>query len=468
MKAEQVDGPAGSGMKAKSTTAKSVAANAAASVSASSKKPRGGMYDCDDVTVSYGGKQYSNSGKSRAASVCSKGDVSIAGVTLNGKPVHSGRGVGMADTDQPKPPVMLNVVERAIGGAISMCQSDGWLDMNSNSRSSVRLYISPLVKLDKEKGIALRTSTQKPHMAVIQFELTKDFTDPNVALDYMIDRIQHEFPTLSVQNCHHFLQLHPRYAAMKANLKLLLGNRSAFIAEVRIPVFDDRGKPMSISSQLVHDSEDPLFYGFHVKDLAAGGTNVYFEFKSADKPFIPLVYNDNKSFAAGSGSVFPDEIKFTVTPQRGVFREPTIMEEDDNSTIASESDDDEETETEEEEEDGGAVDFDLSKLSSDMVEQLYVKLGNRVKETKLHDMLSKEDKKPSPKKKKKSNHGGASVAGSRVSKISRGSVDRELKRKTSTSFDNDDVSMAKSTRTVISITPSNVSKFTTTRSKKNK
>jgi hypothetical protein len=321
--------------------------------------------------------------------------------------------------------------------------------------------------------IALRTSTQKTHLAILQFTLSKDFTNPSIALSYMLDRIKAEFPDLTDAHCHSLLKLHPRYAAMRNNLSLLLGDKDSFVMEVRVPVFDDRGRPMPISNQLVLAEEDPLFFGYEVKTIGDhGGTNLYFEFKAAGKMFRPIKYDFGDALG-DHRTVFPDEVQFP-TPSK--YREPTIMEvdeHDDDSTIPSDSDDDDVTEVGAEVLDDDAT-FDLNNLSSGMMEQLYTKLSDKMKEVAINKMMQKTkgnaDSKPSPKKIKR-NSGSASLCGG-ASCTTRGSADREVKRKTSKSFEeaDDDESMAFSTKSksTISITPSQVSKYTSSSSKKYK
>ena len=334
------------------------------------------------------------------------------------------------------------------------------------SPNSMRVYVSPLVKLDPSKVIALRTSTQKTHLAILQFTLSKDFTNPSIALSYMVDFIKAEFPDLTDAHCQSLLKLHPRYAAMRNNLTLLLGDKDSFVMEVRVPVFDDRGRPMPISNQLVLAEEDPLFFGYEVQTMEDGGTNLYFEFKAAGKTFRPIKY-DFGDVLGDQRTVFPDEVQFP-TPSK--YREPTIMEvdeADDDSTSPSDDEDDD-TEPEVEVLDDNAT-FDLNNLSVNMMEQLYTKLSDKINEVAINKMMQKTkgnaDSKPSPKKIKR-NSGSASLCGG-ASCTTRGSVDREVKRKTSKSFDDedDDESMAFSTKSTISITPSQVSKYTSSSKK---
>lgn len=459
--ADQKKGAFASGVKAKTTTKP-------AAMSPSS--PDSAPPDASDVTVCFGGKQYS-SDKKRAvpdSATVASATASLAACTFNGNAVNVG---GAAVDPNVKYPVLMSVCKLPIDGACVLAQSDGWLDKSGNDRVSVRLYIPPVLTIDAN-GVTMRTSMRKgfENTAIIQFGISKHFIDPDIALQYMVDRIVEEYGC-DKQQARQMLQLHPRYAAMRKNLSEKLqvakdNNTSEFLFEVRVAVHDQLRKPMPISSQLVANTEDPIFFGYHAEEAGCGGFNMFFEFKHKSKAFTPVTYTLAKTddVSMSPSRVFPTSIKFK-SPNK--YRTTTIQEEDDSSISTKDSSDEENAKPKAKKQrrkkvpEDASVRVDVAGLSMEQISKVVSDLQEKMLEQTLQSQLSGNDSSPSPGKKLKSDSGdAASVDYSRATRATRGSVDREEKRKKPAVETVDDVSMAdRTTRSAtFTITPSVSSK----------
>ena len=476
-------------MKAKTTThtVRHAAAAAAASPAAANH-----MFNCD-ITVAYGGKEYSNGGKSvkNGSGGTVKSTMSRGTVTMNGQ--HYSEAGATLGSDVAAP-CMLEKIVTPIGGKGVLASSDGWDDKAGNRRCSMRIYVPPIFTLDTTEPMSLRTSTREKHLVCFQLELREEFTDPDKSLQYMVARIC-EVTNYEYSVCVQLVQSHPRYAKMTKNLAAMKGTKTKYVIEVRLAALDSANGPLSTKSppSLVLDSEDRFYYGFKYDPMDFGGTMIHLEFRDGDSEFKPLtvaqaasrLFTDpfaNKPFGettpfgttpfGGMGGI-PEDLEF-VTPAKSRRPAPpddVSMDSSISSNAVTEMHDDfasppaakKAREPDDIAPDDATVDFNLGGLDDAMKAKLFLNLRDQFNEKTLNNMMSRDDKKPSPKKKGRDDSGDAySMAG--ASRATRGTQDREEKRKTTAASNVnvvvDDASMAPSVarsvsskRTVITIAP---------------
>ena len=415
--------------------------------------------DCD-VSVCFGGKEYSKSGKTPttdAKTVSSKKSVASL-CTFNGKQF------GGANKPDSKYPVLATELTGFLDGNGVLTACDGWMDKEGNDRSSVRLYVSPLLLAAADEKIVMRTSTQKgkENVLIIQFKVSKEFTVPDLALSYMLERIKEHYGC-SNEVAQQLLHFHPRFAAMTQLIKsrtkkaFEINEDEDFICEVRVSAYDRIGKPMPIADELVTAEEDPVFYGFHAEQSDCGGTNVYLEFKRSDRKFAKVTYDlaeaEEATFYLGSHKL-PKNV-FTKSPAAHRFRTSVIHEGDDEDNSSIESEEsfhsaDLKTPTpkkarvhaedvDDDDDDVDAVSVKLRGLNMKELSRIAQAANDLMVERVIQTQLSTDDSKETPPKKKKGAQGSASVSGS-IGNATRGSADREAKRKVPRS--DDDVTMA--------------------------
>ena len=448
----------GSGVKAKTTTTPST--------------PDSFKNDPEsDVTVCFGGKQYQTGKKatSDSKSVKSLGAGSIAGCTFNGKEVAAG---GTPMDPNIKVACLVTECRKFIDGCCVLTECDGWLDVEGNSRASLRVHVGSMLELSKE-SINMRTSTRVGHenICILQFKLSSHFTVPDKVLNYLIPSIQraHGCDKLTARQ---LLRMHPRYAALTKHLNEMkeiakkCNGSGDLLCEVRVHVMDSFGKPMPVHNQLVSEKEDAIFHSYHAEEDGSGGTNMFFEFRAASRPFKAVQYNVVEEDATIHGSVkLPSSINFRSPAVASRFRNTTpIMEcDEDNSSISSKESESENEEsfhsadlktpsaskkrrTEDADDDIENLSVNLSGMTMKQLSKIVQQAQDKMVERVIQQSLSNDDSKATPPKKKKNGSGDASVAGASVGNATRGSRDREEKRKVSTGRNNvdDDVSMARS------------------------
>ena len=233
--------------------------------------------------------------------------------------------------------------------------------------------------------------------------------------------------------------------------------------------------PFNFHSELVNASEDNIYYGFKIKDVPGGGHDFFFEMRDDAKKF-EKVNIDLKSMVANGGEL-PEEIRYR-TPSKTMYRDgymDDIMEnsDEDNSTIATrltratratrKTNMEAETVYSSEAEtvysqpsrpspakappDDDNFTVDLSGWSNKQMEKLMSSIKSKMTLEKnekvgrdMFNMMTDGGKgsgvKPYPKKMCRNVSGGASVTGG-ASCATRGSRERESKRKSPKADDSD-------------------------------
>ena len=243
------------------------------------------MYKCDKTSA-----------KSTKSYKTTTGGFSFAGKTVasNGRSVASNvqRG-GQAFAT----PVISHHVDKPIGGAVGFSQLDEWVDNSLNKRASGHLMVCNGVIIEEDE-LECRPSGRHENLLVFEFPVSTAFTNPDEKLEYLLDRIAEVYPNTGgdPQACLSILQNHPRYISAKMNLKNWLGRKNEiFMVDIRIQC------PFKISEELVTQDEDPCFYGFEIKvDEETGETHIYFELKEKGHEFEP-VQVDGEAKKASSG-----------------------------------------------------------------------------------------------------------------------------------------------------------------------
>lgn len=330
------------GLKSRSTKKKrspfvDSAANGGATVCSSKTKTKtargGGFYS--------GATMYS---KSDATTTTSKSFKTTTGMSISGKSFDAKGNHFKNDPRAVLMPVHSVVVDKAIGGAVAFSQVDCWTDYGLNKRASCMLTLNPGVQVPGEV-LQCRTSTLDPHVVVLSFILPDKFTNIDKKLEYLLERIATAFPDTKGDRfaCMRVLKSQGRYISAKANLKSLLGSVCThYVTEHRLTI------PFEPDASIVTQDEDAIFHGFFVdEDVETGECNLFFELKEKGKPFAPVLYDgaSKESVAPPSSarkSMFSD-FKMGSIPENITFASPIGKhrsstaddDDDDNSTIAT-------------------------------------------------------------------------------------------------------------------------------------
>ena len=383
-----------------------------------------------------------------------------AGMTMAGKSMAASGEV----SNQPIPgaarAVMNHTVDAPIGGTLAFSQVDAWIDKSLNNRASVNMWVSNGVAL-VGGNLDCRPSSRDQNVLVVTFSLSRTFTNPDLKLSYLVDRVTETYALQDDKNqAMKILQNHPRYIAKKLNLQSLLGSRNdkAYIVEYRIRV------PFAVADELVTSEEDKVFYGHHIEtDDETGENHIHFELKERKKIFKPVVV-DGVAHACASVARVPGQRKSmfaTAAVKMAPIAEvpgsiqfaspnPRLHKQDDddgNSTIASDEKKPKAVEKlsflpdEEEDEDDWqpameveetvevevADKTDVDELKKEVANLLSIVTGMAQQNT--GQVISPVS---TPKKKKENDGTATSVAGSTTSRRSnntRGSAARSAKRK---------------------------------------
>lgn len=411
-------------------------------------KTTGTMYKCDGTVRSN-------------RSVNTTGGMSMAGKTLgaNGKV-----------SNQPLPgvarAVMNHTVDEPIGGALAFSQVDPWTDKSLNARASCDLWVSNGVALNNGT-LQCRPSSRENDVLVITFALSDTFTNPDIKLGYLLSRIMETYELANDKNqAMKILQNHPRYIAAKGNLQSLLGSHGdkGYLVEYRIRA------PFPISEDLVTCDEDKVFFGHHMEtNEETGETHIHFELKHSKKPFKPVVVDGvvHSSFSLsqtpGRKSMFATKCDLKMEPA-GIpgaisFKSPNprLKKSDDSSTIATNDrharkgmmvaipeEKKKSSDKEDADWDPDLMDFEEYTVAN---QEEVNDLKQEIKEMKaimtgMYQMQANGGNTTtlavsSPKKKKAEDGTADSVAGSRRSTNTRGSLARDAKRKGNKKDDND-------------------------------
>jgi hypothetical protein len=266
---------------------------------------------------------------------------SCAGVSFAGKSVaQDGRTVSSRACTVPgfeNTPVMIHVIDKKVGGNLVLSQVDGWDDNSCNKRASVHIIISPGAILG-ENEISLCVSTTNPTMLVIHLEITPDFANPDKKLAHYLPKIAqaYDIPMKGnwKQKALHILRQTPRYIECCKTLKAFLGSKSKFVLEVRVKC------PFAIDDNPVTIEEDNIFYGSDVVSKSSG-TNLFIELKEKGKTFKPVKMNglvDDATVVGSPGGFFTPvksgSIPFNINIPS--FSKPRRTDDDDDdSTIPS-------------------------------------------------------------------------------------------------------------------------------------
>jgi len=365
-------------------------------------------------------------------------------------------------------PVLSFLVEKAIGGALGICQLDTWTDNGLNSRGSVHMVVNNGVVL-QDDTLNCRPSGVHPRLLALTFGLTSNFTNVDKKLECLLSQIEEAHPDCAGNKdaCMRHLKNHPRCVAAKMNLKRLLGSKNqCFLVEHRVVC------PFEVADALVAKAEDPIFHGFRIRvHEETGETHLCFELKERGKEFV-AVANDGKTAADASDlgtpqkkSMFDEHFtaeRMNPIPENITIQSPapsgSASRHDDSSTIATketcrykaykttgldtedeeESWDDElgeETESEAEEEavamEVESDDEEIERLRSEV--ERWKSIATGVFQTTSRDSGESGGKASAGSTKKKRANDGGSVAGSKASRHSsatRGTRNREERRKT--------------------------------------
>ena len=274
----------------------------------------------DDGTV-VGGK--------KAATVSVSGKSVFAG-SFNGQPVPQDGAFGANAQQIHQYSILQKELENAIGGGLVFAQADFHYDACRNKRGSLHITYSPLCIVPKG-GFDVRLSTADSSFIVTQVEISKEFCKPDKVLEYILDRMDEACPQLKSRAAKlSYLRNTSRYSALFGNLQKLAAahsqspNSKTIRFEFRQRFLDDHGQPFMIAPQLVHKSEDNLFFGAHSIVDKKGTTHVYMEFKEKDAVFRPVDHSGKKEFTIGTTSPFGNK-----TPMSPVNEEASDDDDDD-------------------------------------------------------------------------------------------------------------------------------------------
>lgn len=468
-------GPLGAaGMKAKTTSKLPTVNENGQTHDAATKKThktkkkdavdRSCMYDCD---VTFSGKRYSAKGTVKkdkhgsSKSVASLAN-SVAACSINGKSFGGDGSVVHNAAGEPDP-VMCQRVKEAIGGSLCMSEVELWEDGSGNYRASLHLVIHPIAVLPPGEAIDIRTSLRNPAEVIFQVLLHVDFTNPDAVLNYILKRMKVSFPHLKTKKQRlQMLRIHPRYMAMVRNIKHLLGKKGNFTFQYRVLIGDplnSRKPTLAVADCLVLAKEDPLFFGIH-KHSNATGTHVHLEFKEKDKKFSPVSYEGDASanpigntpprpsrgrfdFDGSSGhpASVPEEVQVnspyppfaSASVNDGDDEAYTFVEEESSSDEESDDDDDENSTLSSKSD--NKMDVDSSSTSSDEIiaESCLDESGQFSEELLMKQLVAqcyaRMQTKPKHTKKKSRTPEGSFDDDSKTSHVTRGTADRDGKRK---------------------------------------
>ena len=454
------------GLEAKNTEAKKSAVDQASL--AMSRMTLGGSKRTKKTTFT----MYSCSGSVKSSkSMKTTANFSFAGKSC----ANDGTVKGSAGNGFEKPVISTTLDKAIAAGVLSFGQVDHWGDDQLNKRASTHLMLTNGTCLN---ALSCRKSETDQKVLVLLLGISTNFTDLDKKLEHLIPLIMHQLDC-EAEVARKFLNTHPRTLAAKKNLQKLAGsgniealeNGEVLLAEVRIKY------EFEVAEDLVTTGEDPVVHGWTMKgpDKESDEYHFYFELKERGKTFKPVTYNAssakkkstpqlkrNKKSMFGYG--MPSDPGMPSLPEEVSFKSPSRI--DDASTICSaeqasrlgskqgdpmeedssdssfdsncaDSWDDWDDETEEDSEKLRMADqlklqemkiAGLIKQQEEMMRTMSGAAG--LQRSKSQD--SEESGNNSPPKKKKGSKGKARATSSiqsGSSRITRGSIDREAKRK---------------------------------------